>query len=92
MKIKFFKINSSNSFYKNTIDKTTNVSSERELIFKEILLVSHLSFDGNFLSFSLVQGLPRDLQIIAYKYDSAHAHNRLAEFSYKKIKYDATHA
>ena len=37
-----------------------------------------LSFDGNFLSFSLAQGPPRDLQIIAYKYDSAHAHNRLA--------------
>ena len=31
----------------------------------------------------------RDLQIIAYKYDSAHAHNRLAEFS---CKYDTTHA
>ena len=40
-----------------------------------------LSFDGNFLSFSLAQGPPRDLQIIAYKYDSAYAHNRLAELA-----------
>ena len=31
-----------------------------------------LSFDGKFLSFSLAQGPPRDLQIIAYKYDSTH--------------------
>ena len=42
-----------------------------------------LSFDGNFLSFSLAQGPPRD------KYDFAHAHNRLAEFS---CKYYTTHA
>ena len=49
-----------------------------------------LSFDGNFLSFSLTQG-PQiiDLQIIGYNYDSAHAHNRLAEFS---CKYNTTHA
>ena len=50
---------------------------------------TYLSFEGNILSFSLVQGPPRDLQIIANKYDSAHAHNRLAEFS---CKYDITHA
>ena len=48
-----------------------------------------LSFGENFLSFSLVQGPPRDLQIIAYKYDSTNAHNRLAEFSYI---YNTTHA
>ena len=40
-------------------------------------------------SFSLAQGPPRDLQIIAYKYDFVHAHNYFAEFS---CKYDTTHA
>ena len=48
-----------------------------------------LSFDGNFLPFSLMQGPSCDLQLIAYKYDSAHAHNHLVEFS---CKYDTTHA
>ena len=48
-----------------------------------------LSFDGNFLSFSLAQGPSRDLQIITYKYDSAHVHNRLVDFS---CKYDTTYA
>ena len=40
-------------------------------------------------SFSLARGPPRDLQIIAYKYDSAHSHNRLVEFN---CKHDSTHA
>ena len=65
----------------------TCISSHYDLVM--LVKETVLSFDGNFLSFSLAQGPPRDLQIIAYKYDSAHAHNRPAEFS---CKYDTTHA
>ena len=62
-----------------------NMENTSALIFSK----TPLSFGGNFIFFSLAQGPPRDLQIISYKYDSAHAHNRLAEFS---CKYDTTHA
>ena len=40
------------------------------------------------MSFSLVRGPPRDLQITAYKYDTAHAHYRLTDFC---CKYDTAH-